>query len=135
MTYSEKLRDQRWQNKRAEILERDRCRCVYCYGDFTELEYQEYEYKDEYKLEVHHKFYLPNTEPWDYPNEALIALCEICHEIEDIAREKCFKYIPRHLIQDARKMLLNGKSNTDVTLHFHYEICDGRFASNELLCL
>lgn len=133
MTYAEKLLDSRWQHKRYEILKRDNGRCVYCYSKFTELEYQDYEYKNEFKTEVHHKFYLPNCEPWEYPNEALISLCEICHEIEDIAREKCFKYLPANLKNDARQMLLNGKTNTEVNLHFHYEICEGRLNSNELI--
>ena len=135
MTYAEKLQDTRWKHKRYDILVRDKNRCVYCYGKFTELDYQDYEYKNEFKIEVHHKFYLPNTEPWEYPNEALITLCEICHEIEDIAREKCFKYIPKHLVNDARQMILNGYSNTEVNLKYHYEICEGRFLSNDALYL
>lgn len=67
MTYAEKLKDPRWQKKRLEILERDNWKCMLC-GD-----------KDS-TLHVHHLFYYNGQEPWDYDNEALITLCEDCHE-------------------------------------------------------
>jgi hypothetical protein len=67
--YSEKLKDPRWQKKRLEILERDKWSCQICYDDTA-------------TLHVHHRYYLKNTEPWDYPSESLITLCESCHEIE-----------------------------------------------------
>jgi len=31
-------------------------------------------------LHVHHKQYLPQRDPWDYPLEKLITYCEKCHE-------------------------------------------------------
>lgn len=71
-TYSEKLRDPRWQKKRLEILSRDEFTCRNC-GD------------TETTLHVHHKYYERNLEPWEYPEEALITLCEICHESEEVA--------------------------------------------------
>lgn len=64
--YKEKLLDPRWQRKRLEIFERDEWMCTGCIrGDKT--------------LHVHHLDYLPNRDPWDYPNEYLITLCEDCH--------------------------------------------------------
>lgn len=63
--YSEKLRDPRWQKKRLEIFERDRFTCQSCdRNDIT--------------LSVHHKYY-NDCEPWEYPNDALQTLCEVCH--------------------------------------------------------
>lgn len=67
--YSEKLKDPRWQKKRLEILVRDEWTCQKC-DDKTSM------------LVVHHKDYLDNVEPWDYPEELLIALCDDCHEEE-----------------------------------------------------
>ncbi|PWB22799.1 hypothetical protein [Flavobacterium sp. HTF] len=32
-----------------------------------------------YHLQVHHKYYIYNNLPWDYDQEALIALCNWCH--------------------------------------------------------
>jgi hypothetical protein len=31
-------------------------------------------------LHVHHKFYVKSWLPWDYPNDALITFCSICHD-------------------------------------------------------
>jgi hypothetical protein len=80
MTYSEKLRDPRWQRKRLEIMNRDDFRCQACRS------------KDK-TLNVHHRLYQKGNDPWDYENEMLVTLCEDCHKkIEDSIRmvaEKC----------------------------------------------
>jgi hypothetical protein len=70
MSYSDKLRDPRWQKKRLIILERDKWQCRIC-EDQTST------------LHVHHIFYdnaYPN--PWDYPDHCLLSLCANCHESE-----------------------------------------------------
>lgn len=66
MTYSEKLRDPRWQKKRLEIMNRDEFGCQIC-GD------------KESTLNVHHKEYVRGKAPWDYDGNHLITLCELCH--------------------------------------------------------
>jgi len=71
--YSEKLRDPRWQKKRLEILERDDWTCQKCFDS-------------ESTLVVHHRKYLPATDPWDYPDILLVTLCEDCHESERARR-------------------------------------------------
>lgn len=68
MTYAEKLKDPRWQKKRLEILERDKHKCVQC--------------NCKYNLHVHHLNYIKNTDPWDYDNNYLITLCDVCHSFE-----------------------------------------------------
>ena len=69
MNYSEKLKDPRWQKKRLEIFDRDEWCCKKCFdGSST--------------LCVHHFRYIPGVEPWDYPSEFLITLCEKCHAEE-----------------------------------------------------
>lgn len=65
MTYLEKLKDVRWQEVRSLVIDRDSEKCQIC-----ELEQ---------KLNVHHTIYLKGKEPWDYPLEYLITLCENCH--------------------------------------------------------
>ena len=70
-TYDLLLQDERWHNKRNTILERDKHRCVKCGKTTT--------------LQVHHKYYnkYPDgkkVNPWDYPNDALITLCDECHK-------------------------------------------------------
>ncbi len=66
-TYYEKLRSPQWQKKRLEIMQRDSFQCMSC-GD------------SERTLNVHHKTYRKNAEPWDYKDENFITLCEDCHE-------------------------------------------------------
>lgn len=67
MTYSEKLKDPRWQKKRLEILERDEWTCQGCSAtDKT--------------LHIHHIRYDKRCNPWNYPDEMLMTLCEECHE-------------------------------------------------------
>lgn len=71
ITYSEKLKDPRWQRKRLEILDRDGFICRKCMShDKT--------------LHVHHKFYITGRDPWEYDESELITVCHICHEIEEL---------------------------------------------------
>lgn len=72
-TYSEKLRDPRWQRKRLEVMQRDNFTCQYCKND-------------ELTLNVHHMKY--GKEPWDIDSKYLITLCESCHEIESQYRKE-----------------------------------------------
>lgn len=65
-SYSEKLRDPRWQKKRLEILELAKFTCKLC-GSTTK------------ELHVHHGFYESGKSPWDYPAWALHCLCVDCH--------------------------------------------------------
>ena len=73
-SYSDKLRDPRWQKKRLEIMERDEFFCHGCCDDSIELN-------------VHHLYYLKNRDPWDYPNDAFITLCEDCHKEMHLTKE------------------------------------------------
>ena len=68
MTYSEKLKDPRWQRKRLEILQRDDWACCNC-GAKTET------------LHVHHGYYERGLDPWEYRDDTLWTLCEGCHEL------------------------------------------------------
>lgn len=77
-TYSEKLRDPRWQRKRLEVMERDGFSCTICGND-------------ESTLNVNHCYYGKNRAPWDYDIEHLITLCEECHKEVEQKREDIFK--------------------------------------------
>lgn len=67
--YLAKLRDPRWQKKRLEVLERDNWACQKCYDTKA-------------TLHVHHRYYQTGCEPWEYRPDALVTLCEQCHEDE-----------------------------------------------------
>ena len=71
-TYEELLQTQSWKEKRLKILNRDNYTCTFCH-------------KQKPVMVVHHKYYLkyPNEQhvlPWDYPDDALITLCDDCHK-------------------------------------------------------
>lgn len=71
MTYSEKLKDPRWQKKRLKVLERDDFTCQVC-GD------------DKKTLHVHHKKYSAKN-PYDEPMQNLLTLCCYCHQLIEFA--------------------------------------------------
>src|SRR5262245_45622920 len=67
MTYSDKLKDPRWQKKRLEILERDEFTCRDCgCTDKT--------------LHVHHCHY-EKGDPWEAKNNVLLTICDNCHKV------------------------------------------------------
>lgn len=68
-SYSEKLKDPRWQKVRLQVLSRDSWKCRSCdCADKT--------------LHVHHSYYVAGRDPWDYPASALVSLCKDCHGTE-----------------------------------------------------
>lgn len=71
LSYEDLLKCKEWREKREKILNRDNNKCVYC-GEV-------------HNLQVHHKYYskYPNgfrVYPWNYPDDALITLCDRCHK-------------------------------------------------------
>lgn len=71
--YLKKLRDPRWQKIRLEVFQRDEFSCQHC-ATTTET------------LHVHHLYYEKGKEPWEYELDALMTLCEECHEAESAER-------------------------------------------------
>ena len=74
MSYSDLLKDPRWQRKRLEVLGREAFTCEEC-GDM------------ETTLHVHHMYYRKGWKPWDYPTDSLRCLCERCHTAMAEAQE------------------------------------------------
>lgn len=98
MNYNEKLLDPRWQRKKAEILERDDYTCKSCGSKHI-------------TLHAHHIFYIENTDPWDYKDDALITLCEVCHNTQ-------------HLIGNTlQEYLLDLVKNNPLMIHMVAQLC------------
>lgn len=87
-TYSEKLKDPRWQKKRLEVLQRDAFTCQLCSDTETELH-------------IHHHTYEKGCVPWEYELSNLTTYCKHCHIIvEDLKKhftETPLKVIKRQL--------------------------------------
>ena len=75
LTYSEKLRDPRWQKMRLKIMDRDQFTCQSCFSQTK-------------TLNVHHEKYATGRDPWEYPVEQLVTLCESCHKGEHVTAIK-----------------------------------------------
>lgn len=87
--YSEKLRNPKWQKRRLEILNRDHFTCRLC-GD------------KERTLHVHHIRYDRGADPWDYPDNTLVTVCEACHE--ELSISKFGDFIEQSLIVGGARM-------------------------------
>lgn len=77
-TYIEKLKDQKWIDKREYVKSEAEYKCQDCGSTNS--------------LEVHHCFYQFGREPWEYSLDSLRCLCRNCHErrgeLEIILRAK-----------------------------------------------
>jgi hypothetical protein len=67
--YADKLKDPRWQKVRLEVMARDGWTCQQCHDQTS-------------TLHLHHRYYEPGLDPWEYPPDALVTLCEFCHAYE-----------------------------------------------------
>ena len=77
-TYQEMLRDPRWIECRAKVIERDEHTCQTCWSSDT-------------TLSVHHTYYMTDAKPWEYPiyddwPHALETVCADCHPYRDAMR-------------------------------------------------
>jgi 5-methylcytosine-specific restriction endonuclease McrA len=70
-SYSELLRDPRWQKKRLEVLNAANFKCEDCGCADKELQ-------------VHHCHYQKGKQPWEHDKDFLMCLCSSCHEVRQI---------------------------------------------------
>lgn len=98
MTYSEKLKDIRWQKKRLCILSRDQWICQYCLVENK-------------PLNVHHKVYIKGRDPWNYPGEVLISLCDNCHKEAEEEKQAFFNLV--------NILVFDGYSYEELTAMFY----------------
>ena len=91
ISYSEKLRDPRWQKKRLCVMQRDGFACRDC-GDADST------------LHVHHCHY-EKGEPWQTDDRFLLTLCEYCHESRGDA-EQALKVMFGELLASTPKLAL-----------------------------
>jgi len=100
--YSDKLKDPRWAKKRKEILCRDANVCADCYTHNA-------------PMHVHHIYYEYGFQPWEYPDDAYLTLCDKCHEIE---HERFRSYVGPSRVMSLKKLGFRAKDYE--TLCFSY---------------
>lgn len=93
-TYSEKLRDPRWQKKRLEILQTANFACQEC-GSQKKT------------LHVHHRFYEKGKAPWEYDNLNLQCLCKDCHSEKEKLLKNLYQEIGYFNNEDLKGILEN----------------------------
>ena len=57
-------------------------------------------YREDQTLNVHHLYFMSKRYPWEYPNFALICVCEECHEEEHESKFSQFEEIIEHFVGD-----------------------------------
>jgi hypothetical protein len=104
--YREILKDSRWKDKRKRIIARSKNRCEECGTDGP--------------LQVHHCYYRFGRQPWQYPDGALLALCNSCHERRQAAEHQFRMFVPTMTIDELKLF-------QQVWKHCHYWFDRGRF--------
>lgn len=89
MSYTELLRDPRWQRKRLEVMQRSDFACEECSDTTT-------------TLNVHHTKYKKGRMPWEYEDAELLCLCEQCHA------HRHGKAPPKERKRASRSLILKG---------------------------
>lgn len=92
MTYSEKLKNPKWQRKRLEIMQRDGFKCSFCHSDKKELN-------------VHHLYYTPGLDPWEYDSESMVTLCFDCHDSTHTSLAKCAAIISYNVLRKRKSLI------------------------------
>lgn len=96
-TYKEKLKDPRWESVRKRILSRDNNICQLCGSPNN--------------LHVHHKYYVLDKEPWEYPDDVLITLCDLCHRVqhhkepEDLLKQRLVNLVNEFVFMFTKSIL------------------------------
>jgi len=80
--YEYRRNDLRWTKKTLEIKDKFGDHCQKCNKKRGDGAYR--------WIVIHHKYYIEDREPWDYPDEAYQILCNYCHNKID------HSLIPRH---------------------------------------
>ena len=88
LTYVEKLQDVRWKRRRDELLRRSNWTCCECGEPLTE---------GSMDLQVHHVVYISCLDPWMYPDELLLVLCDWHHKERQAVEQAIYVEVGKHL--------------------------------------
>ena len=88
VSYGDKLRDVRWKRRRDEVIRERRYTCCECCSPLTE---------GTMDLQVHHVVYIAHLDPWDYPDELLVVVCDWHHKERQAVELAIYVEIGKHL--------------------------------------
>ena len=91
-TYWQLLRRPEWQKRRLEMLSKSEWTCSSCMATDA-------------NLHVHHRQYFKDRMPWDYTDDQLIVVCDICHESEHYLLDELKEIVSRMDTYDAVGLL------------------------------
>lgn len=106
-------------------MRRDKWRCRLCGDQVT-------------PLQVHHKEYINGNDPWEYPNEKLITLCEHCHaeisqdDFKDIPYDKIVVYKSDNWEGGSRIMFITNMISGICSMRIYNK--DDKFICGYSLC-
>lgn len=114
-TYSELLKDPKWQKKRLEMLQSSGFKCESC-GDTEET------------LHIHHVYYEKDCLPWDYPDNAYLVLCSRCHEkwhtnVEFLQKSLCKMTVDQ--LNEIVTIITQFKMMGPTVTHMFFELISG----------
>jgi hypothetical protein len=85
-------------------------------------------------LNIHHKFYINNKKAWEYDNDALITLCESCHEEEHNTKEIFVYALAGSVLYKAPKCdRCNGSGYLPQYKYYQNGVCFGCFGHGVVL--
>lgn len=83
-SYGKPFRNKTEDEKNIQLLEFQKRKSakifLTLFGKYPKLHYPMVIDENPIILHVHHKYYIDNKLPWEYKNDALITLCQICHQ-------------------------------------------------------
>jgi 5-methylcytosine-specific restriction endonuclease McrA len=112
LTYAEKLQDVRWKRKRDDLLRQSGYTCCECGQPLT---------CGKMDLQVHHVVYISCLDPWDYPDELLLVVCDWHHRERQAVEQAIFVEVGKHLaglnVYEMRRQPIYSFFEEDSTLH------------------
>ena len=106
LTYAEKLRDVRWKRRRDELIRRANYTCCECGQPLT---------SGTMDLQVHHVVYISCLDPWDYPDELLLVVCDCHHKERQAVEQAIYAEVGKHL--DPSLILRTGLCERNHTVY------------------
>lgn len=113
LTYAEKLRDVRWKRRRDDLLRRSNYTCCECCEPLT---------TGTMDLQVHHVVYITALDPWDYPDELLVVVCDWHHRERQAVEQAIYAEVGKHLatldLAEMRRQPIRAFFQDDSTLDY-----------------